>query len=163
MAPMEENLQRGIIKQAEKEEGLNRNLKHNTRLKFQGGGLKMKALKIKNWYRRAKKNGENLKKMLQNLRFSPSKGLVHWLQKGPYTNARHGMSENYRCQTQFKNKQNPANTGKVRDKGLGTIWDGSSRCHFRNAKTNGTDAFEIVRENNVQPRAPHQLSHQSQA
>lgn len=74
MVPMEENLQRGIIKQAEKEEGLNRNLKHNTRLKFQGGGLKMKALKIKNWYRRAKKNGENLKKMLQNLRFSPLKG-----------------------------------------------------------------------------------------
>lgn len=71
---MEENLQRGIIKQAEKEEGLNRNLKHNKRLKFWGGGLKMKALKIKGWYKRAKKNGGNFKKMLQNLRFSSSKG-----------------------------------------------------------------------------------------
>lgn len=123
----------------------------------------MKALKIKDWYKRAKKNGGNIKKMLQNLRFSPSKGLVHWLQKGPYTKVQHGLSENYRCQTQLKNKQNPANTGKVRDKGLRTIWDGSSKCHFRNVKTNGTDAFEIVRENNVPPRPPHQLSHQSRA
>lgn len=74
MAPMEENLQRGIIKQAEKEEGLNRNLKHNTRLKFQGGGLKMKALKIKNWYRRAKKKWGKSQENVTELKVFPLKG-----------------------------------------------------------------------------------------
>lgn len=42
---MEENLQRGIIKQAEKEEGFNRNLKHNKKLKFRGGGSQNESIK----------------------------------------------------------------------------------------------------------------------
>lgn len=124
---------------------------------------KMKALKIKDCYRRAKRNRENFEKILQNLRVFPLKEPSRLAMKRAIYQSTAWNVRKLPLPNTIRNKQNPAYTRKVRDKGLRTNWEGSSRCHFRNIKTNGPNAFEIVRENNAQPRTLKQLSHQSRA